>query len=114
MLVRYKMQNSNKGSLPFRHRILLSKKLFPKTPQEVEGMRRMPYAVGIVSKYQSNPRFDHWKTVKNILKHLRRTRNYMLVYGTKDLILTEYTDMDFKTDKDLRKSTSASMVNLYK
>ncbi|MCQ7416339.1 hypothetical protein NP118_23315, partial [Salmonella enterica] len=81
--------------------------------QEVEGMRRMPYAIGIVSKYQSNPRFNHWKTVKNILKYSRRTRNYMLVYGTKDLILTGYTDTDFKTDKDLRKSTSVFVVTLY-
>ncbi|TYK26645.1 gag/pol protein [Cucumis melo var. makuwa] len=30
----------------------------------------------------------------------------MLIYGTKDLILTGYTDSDFQTDKDARKSTS--------
>ncbi|KAA0059674.1 retrovirus-related pol polyprotein from transposon tnt 1-94 [Cucumis melo var. makuwa] len=55
---------------------------------------------------------DHWTIVKNILKYLRRTKNYMLVYGSKDLILTGYTDSDFQTDKDSRKSTSGSVFTL--
>ena len=36
----------------------------------------------------------------------------MLVYGTKDLILTGYTDFDIQTDKDARKSTSGSIFTL--
>ena len=64
------------------------------------------YVVGIVNRYQSNPRLDHWIVVKNILKNLRRTRDYKLVYGAKDLIITGYTNPDFQTDKDTRKSTS--------
>ncbi|KAA0045341.1 retrovirus-related pol polyprotein from transposon tnt 1-94 [Cucumis melo var. makuwa] len=36
----------------------------------------------------------------------------MLVYGAKDLILLEYTDSDFQTDKDSRKFTSGSMFIL--
>ncbi|KAL0548750.1 hypothetical protein IC582_013218 [Cucumis melo] len=132
MLVRYSMQNSKKGLLPFRHGVHLSKEQCSKTPQEVEDMRRIPYAsavgslmyvmlctrpeicyaVGIVSRYQSNPGLDHWTAVKIILKYLRRTRDYMLVYGAKDLILTGYTDFDFQTDKDSRKSTSGSVFTL--
>ncbi|KAA0055181.1 retrovirus-related pol polyprotein from transposon tnt 1-94 [Cucumis melo var. makuwa] len=61
------------------------------------------YSVGIVSRYQSNPGCDHWTTIKNILKYLRRT---------KDLILTGYTDSNFQTDKDARKSTSGSVFTL--
>ncbi|KAA0032361.1 pol protein [Cucumis melo var. makuwa] len=45
---------------------------------------------------------------KMILKYLRKTIDYMLVCGTKDLILTGYTDFNFQTDKDSRKSTSGS------
>ncbi|TYK14867.1 gag/pol protein [Cucumis melo var. makuwa] len=44
MLVRYLMQNSKKGLLPFRHGVHLSKEQCLKTPQEVEDMRRIPYA----------------------------------------------------------------------
>ena len=60
----------------------------------------------MVSRYQSNAGYDHWIAVKGILKYLRRTRDYKLMYGAKDLILTGYTDSDFQTDKDSRKSTS--------
>ena len=43
------------------------------------------YAVGIVSRYQSNPGLEHWIAVKHILKYLKRTRDYMLVYSGSDL-----------------------------
>ncbi|TYK04832.1 gag/pol protein [Cucumis melo var. makuwa] len=36
----------------------------------------------------------------------------MLVYGSKDLILTGYTDSDFQTDKDARNFTSGSLFTL--
>ena len=68
--------------------------------------------MGIVSRYQSNPEHAHWTAVKNILKYLRRMRDYMLMYDTKDLILTRYTDSDFQIDIDLRKSTSGSVFTL--
>ncbi|KAA0056247.1 gag/pol protein [Cucumis melo var. makuwa] len=70
------------------------------------------YSVGIVSRYQSNPGRDHWTAVKNILKYLRRTKDYMLVYGSKDLSLTGYTDSDFQSDKDVKKSTSGLVFTL--
>ncbi|KAA0061924.1 gag/pol protein [Cucumis melo var. makuwa] len=89
----YKMQNSKKGVLPCRYGIHLSKEQCP--------MRKTPYAsavgslmyamlctrpdifflVRMVSRYQSNPGRDHWIAVKNILKYLRRTKDYMLIYG---------------------------------
>ncbi|KAA0064149.1 gag/pol protein [Cucumis melo var. makuwa] len=132
MLLRYKMQNSKKGLLLYRYEIHLSKEQCPKTPQEAEDMSNIPYAsavgslmyamlctrlnicysVEIVSRYQSNPGRDHWITVKNILKYLRRTKDYMLVYGSKDLILTGYTNSDFQTDKDARKYTSGLVFTL--
>ena len=74
------MQDSKKGFLPFRHGITLSKDQCPKTPDEIEKMKAVPYAsavgslmyamlytrpdicfvVGMVNKYQSNPRQEHW------------------------------------------------------
>ena len=132
VLARFSMQNSKKGLLPARHGIALSKEQCPKTPQEEEDMRRVPYAsavgslmyamlctrpdicyaVGIVSRYQSNPGLDHWIAVKHILKYLRRTRNYMLVYSGGDLNPIGYTDSDFQSDRDSRKSTSGSVFTL--
>ncbi|KAL4011215.1 hypothetical protein IC575_028264 [Cucumis melo] len=106
--------------------------LCTKTPQEVEDTRKVPYAsalgslmyamlctrpdicflVGMVRRYQSNLGCDHWTTVKNILKYLKRIKDYMLVYSTKDLILARYTDSDFQTDKDAKNSTSGSVFTL--
>ena len=132
ILIRFGMQNSKKGNLPFRHGIHLSREQSPKTPQAVEEMRHIPYAsavgslmyamlctrpdicfaVGVVSRFQSNPGLDHWVAVKHILKYLKRTRNYMLVYSREDMILRGYTDSDFQTDVDSRKSTSGSVFTL--
>ena len=70
------------------------------------------FAVGMVSRYQSNPRLDHWVAVKHILKYLRKTRNYILVYFGGDLIPIEYIDSDFQSDRDSQKSTSGAVFTL--
>ena len=110
----------------------MSREQYAQTSQEVEDMRRIPYAsvvgslmhvmlsstldicyeVGIVSRYHFNSGLDHWTMVKIILKYLRRTRDYMLVYGVKDLILTGYNDFDLQTDKDSKKSMWGSVFTL--
>ena len=64
------------------------------------------YSVRIVSKHQSNPGREHWTVVQYILKYLRRTRDYMLVYHSDELSPIGYTDYDFQSYADLRKSTS--------
>ncbi|KAK6120832.1 hypothetical protein DH2020_045427 [Rehmannia glutinosa] len=71
------------------------------------------YAVGVVSRYQSNPGEEHWVAVKHILKYLRRTRDYMLVYSSGSLETIGYTDSDFQGDIDSRKSTSGYVYTLY-
>ena len=79
ILVKYVMQDSKKGFLPFKHRIPLSLNQCAKTLEEKECMELIPYAsavgsltylmlctrpniffaVGMVSKYQSNPGPKH-------------------------------------------------------
>ena len=70
------------------------------------------YSVGIVSRYQSNPGSEHWTVVKHILKYLRRTRDYILVYHGDELSLIGYTDSNFQSDVDLRKSTFGYVFTL--
>ena len=53
------------------------------------------FAIGMVSRYQSNPEEAHWQAVKHILKYLKGTRDYMLVYRGDDLVPTSYTDSNF-------------------
>ena len=132
ILARFSMENSKKGTLPFRHGVHLSTEQSPKTIEQKERMSRIPfsstvgsltyvklctrldicYAVGIVSRYQSNPGEEHWIAVKHILKYLRRTRDYMLVYSSGSLETIGYTNSDFQRDIDSRKSTSGYVFTL--
>jgi len=36
------------------------------------------FAVGMLGRYQSNPRLDHWKTAKKVLRYLQGTKDHML------------------------------------
>ena len=126
ILARYNMQDSKKGFVPFRVVKSLYRNQYPKTNTEIERMREIPYAsvvgslmyvmlctrpdicfaVGMVSRYQSKPGEEHWIAVKYILKYLRRTRDYMLIYQDESLEPIGYTDSNFQSDIDSRKSTS--------
>ena len=70
------------------------------------------FAVGMVSRYQSNPGPEHWIAVKHILKYLRRTKDYMLMYSRDELIPIGYTNSGFMSVKDLRRSTSGHIFTL--
>ena len=54
------------------------------------------FAVGMVSRYQSDPGEEHWLAVKHILKYLRRTNDYILVYKDESLEPIGYNDSDFQ------------------
>ena len=100
ILARFSMQDSKKGFVSFRVGSSLSTNQRPKTPAEIERMRGIFYAsavkslmyailctrpdicfaVGMVSRYQSDPDEEHWIAVKHIFKYLQRTRDYILVF----------------------------------
>ena len=126
------MENSKQGTLPFMYGVHLSKEQSPKTLEQKERMSRIPFAstlgslmyamlctrpdicyeVGIVSRYQSDPGEEYWIAVNHILKYLRRTRDYMLVYSSGILEIIGYTDSDFQGDIESRKSTSGYVFTL--
>ncbi|XP_050895544.1 secreted RxLR effector protein 161-like [Lathyrus oleraceus] len=65
------------------------------------------FAVGILGRYQSNPGMDHWKAAKKVLRYLKGTKDYMLMYRqTNNLDVIGYSDSDFAGCVDSRKSTS--------
>ena len=87
MLERYHMQDSKPMDTHVNKSLSLSRDMCLKTPEEKKKMPRVPYAsavgslmyammctrpdicyaVGLVSRYQSNPGQKHWMTVKRIL-----------------------------------------------
>ncbi|KAM6562912.1 hypothetical protein CsatB_022910 [Cannabis sativa] len=126
------MNNANGANMPSRFGIRLSKEQSPTDPQEIEDMANIPYAsavgslmyamlctrpdicyaVGIVSRYQSNPGQEHWNAVKYILKYLKSTRNFVLVYKGGASNPIGYTDSDFQASLEDRKSTSGMVFTL--
>jgi hypothetical protein len=63
------------------------------------------FAIVIVNRYQNNPGPAHWKVVKRILRYIHETIDHVLCYHGEDLRLTGYSDADWASDKDDRKST---------
>ena len=119
VLEQFSMQNSKKGLLPFRHGVPLFDDQRPKTLEVENTMRQIPYAfamgpkshvchalyyysVGMVNQYQSNLGLKHWQAIRHILKYLKRTKDYILVYHSKNLIPIGYTDSNVQSDLDFR------------
>ena len=39
------------------------------------------FVVGMLGRYQSNPRLNHWKAAKKVFRYLQGTKVYMLTYN---------------------------------
>lgn len=57
------------------------------------------YALNAASQYAESPRKVHWNAVKRILKYLKGTITYGIVYSAKAPVLTVYSDADFAGDR---------------
>ena len=126
VLKRFKMENCRPVSTPVSKGTILNKSMCPTNKIELEEMKVVPYAqamgslmyammsirldicyaVGLVSRYQSNPGKAHWQAVKRIFRYLQMTKNMKLYFGLDELEIKGFTDADFAGDTDDRKSTS--------
>lgn len=70
------------------------------------------YAVSVVSRFASNPDQTHWTAVERIMRYLRGTLDYELVYTGHLASLLGYTDADWAGDSETRRSTSGYVFNL--
>ena len=71
------------------------------------------FAVGLVSRYMEEPRQEHFKAAKRILRYVRGSIDQGLFYTQcADSRLVGYTDSDYGGDLDKRKSTSGYMFNI--
>ena len=71
----------------------------------------LAYAVGILSRFQSNPTLEHWTAGKKVLRYLQKTKSYQLVYRqVKNLELVGYTDSDFAGNYPKSKKCTAGYV----
>ena len=67
-------------------------------------------AVGVVSKFSSNPNEAHLTAVKRIMPYLKWTINIALYYKkTEDRVLIRYSDADWAGDQDDTHSTTGNL-----
>ena len=67
----------------------------------------LAFAVGVVSRYSSDPRPEHWTAVKRILRYLKGTRDVVLRYiGGTTATPVGYSDSDWGSDRETRRSTT--------
>ena len=112
VLQRFHMEKAKVVSTPLATHFKLSSKQSPSNEDEKLYMQRVPYAsavgslmyamvctrpdiahaVGMVSRFLSNPSREHWNAVKWILRYLRGTVNMILCFGDDKPIMAGYSD----------------------
>ncbi|XP_055904350.1 uncharacterized protein LOC129940122 [Eupeodes corollae] len=71
------------------------------------------HAVGVVSKYLSNPGHAHWKAVKRIMRYLKGTIDAKIEYSKNDdSELLAYSDADWANEVDDRRSVSGYILKM--
>jgi len=68
------------------------------------------YAVGLCARYSSQPLQRHWRALKRILRYLKGTANYGLIYSANNWNLQTYADSSYADDTSDRKSTSGRTI----
>ena len=110
----------------------VTKEQLPKTEAEKAEMEDIPYAsavgsimyamvctrpdiahaVGVVSRYMSNPGIQHWEAVKWILRYLKKTADIGLCFKKGQIKLSGFCDADLAGDLDSSRSTSGYVFNI--
>jgi hypothetical protein len=132
VLERFNMTDCKQQVVPMLHGTKLSVNDSPKSPDEIEDMKRVPYAsavgslmyamvstrpdiaqaVGVLSRFMANPGKSHWDALKRVLRYLKGTSQYALCYqgnsvpSDRFVSIQGYVDADWAGDVDTRRSTS--------
>ncbi|GJV43043.1 retrovirus-related pol polyprotein from transposon TNT 1-94 [Tanacetum coccineum] len=119
--------------VPSYYNFKLTDKDCPSSKKNIEKMDRVPYAsavgslmyamvctrpdlahaVGVVSRFLSNPGKKHWEAVKWIFRYLRPppgTSKLGITFGNGKPMLVGFTDSDMAGNKDNMKSTSGYLM----
>ena len=70
------------------------------------------FAMQSLSQFTQNPGPEHWIALKRVFRYLQGTQNLSLVYGgalsSPNQILMAYTDADYRSNPNNRRSISGS------
>jgi hypothetical protein len=121
VLLRFGVENARPASVPLTPGVKLSKagecavdlSVFPF--REVIGSLMylsvctrpdISQSVGALSRYMSAPQKEHWDAAKCVLRYVKGTSAYGIVFGAGAKGLVGYCDSDYAGDIDTRRSTT--------
>ena len=130
VLERFNMDKSKPVNCPLAGHFKLSSSQCPTSDEEKYELQKIPYAstvgsfmyamvctrpdiahaVGVVSRFLSDPGKEHWVAVKWIMRYLQGTSKMSLCFGKGEPIIDGFTDSDMAGDVDSRKSTSGYLI----
>ncbi|GKC61502.1 zinc finger, CCHC-type containing protein [Tanacetum coccineum] len=64
------------------------------------------FTVGKLSRYTSNPGTQHWQAIQRVLKYLKKTMDYRLMYTAYPSVFEGYTDASWISNTEDNSSTS--------
>lgn len=127
LLIKFNMNNCKGKSTPIE--INLKLKFGVGTPLEAKPYRELigcliylavttradiSFAVSYLSRFQSQPTEEAWSHLKRILRYLKKTSDLKLLYSTVSTkILEAYSDSDWASDINTRKSTSGLVIKVF-
>lgn len=132
MLERFGLNECKPAKTPIDVNQKISSEMSPGTEEEAEEMSKIPYrecigsllfaaqisrpdisyAVNLLSRFCEKPGKSHWIAAKRILRYLRGSKSFELIYGQTNNDLTGYCDADWAGDIDNRKSTTGYLFTL--
>lgn len=132
LLDRFYLEDAKTRNTPLGSHLKFSKEQSLQTDEEKCYMSRVPYAsavgslmyamvctrpdiahaVGVVSRFLSNPAKEHWEGVKWILRYLKGTSGMCLCFRKSNLTLQGFSDADLGGDFDTKKSTTGYIFTL--
>lgn len=133
IIKRFGMADCNPISTPSDPNTKLSLAMSPKTPEERAALANIPYqqlvgallylvqgtrpdiafAVGDVSKYNTNFGGEHWTAAKKILRYLKGTSELKIKYCSQASSgIIGYSDADWASDPDKRRSCTGYVFKL--
>jgi hypothetical protein len=128
----FSLDGAKSVSTPLGSHFRLTKDQSPKTDQKKVYMNNVPYTsvtgslmyamvctrsdiahvVGVVSRYMSNSRKQHWEAVKWILIYLKGISDTSLCFTITNLKLQGYVGADLAGDIDSKKSANGFVYTL--
>lgn len=121
ILDKTEMSQCNSTKCPIEHKVQLTKDedgdlVDPTEYRRIVGSLRylthtrpdLSFAVGVVSRFMEKPTTKHLQAVKGILRYVKGTVDYGLVYlkGKNEVKICGYSDSDLAMDVNDRRSTS--------